>query len=97
MQNEIGEPTGMRVRTEAGAEETLEFAAFVAAIECGDIGPDDEVCSQIVTQGRWVRVGEMRLFREIRAGAARAGAARERAAWERAAWEGVWPPAPEVR
>jgi len=39
-----------------------------------------------------VRVGEMRLFREIRA-----GAARERAAWERAAWEGVWPPAPEVR
>lgn len=84
MRNEIGEPTGMRVRTAAGAEETLEFAVFIAAIERGDIGPEDEVCSQIVTQGRWVRVGEMRLFREIQEGLER----------ERAAGEGVWPPSP---
>lgn len=86
MRNEIGEPTGMRVRAATGAEETLEFAAFVAAIEREDIGPEDEVCSQIVTQGRWVRVGEMRLYREIREGVER----------EQAAQEGVWPPAPGV-
>jgi len=86
MRNEIGEPTGMRVRTAEGAEKTLAFAAFVAAIERGDIGPEDEVCSQIVTQGRWVRVGGMRLFREVREGLER----------ERAAREGVWPPAPQV-
>jgi len=85
MRNEIGEPTGMRVRTAAGAEGTLEFAAFVAAVERGDIGPEDEVCSHIVTQGHWVRVGEMRLYREIRQGTER----------ERAAQEGAWPPAPE--
>ena len=65
MRNEIGEPTGMRVRNETGAEMTLEFAAFVAAIERGDIQPEDEVCSHIVTQDRWVRVGEMRLYRKI--------------------------------
>ena len=86
MRNEIGEPTGMRVRTVVGAEETLEFTAFVTAIEHGDIGPEDEFCSQIVTQGRWVRVGEMRLYREIRQGVER----------ERAAEESVWPPAPEA-
>ena len=86
MQNEIGEPTGMRVRTAAGTEETLEFAAFVAAIERGDVGPEDEVCSQIVTRGLWVSVGEMRLFREIQEGLER----------ERATREGVWPPAPEA-
>lgn len=84
MRNEIGEPTGMRVRRAAGAEVTLEFAAFVAAIESGDVGPEDEVCSHIVTRDRWVRVGEMRLYREIRQNVQR----------ERAAREGVWPPAP---
>ncbi len=71
MRNEIGEPTGMRVRRASGAEMTLEFAAFVAAIERGDIGPEDEVCSHIVTGDRWVRVGEMRLYREIRQNAER--------------------------
>ena len=85
MRNEIGEPTGMRVRREFGAEETLEFAAFVAAIERGDIGANDETCSHIVTWDEWVRVGEMRLYREIRQGVER----------EEAAREGVWPPAPE--
>ena len=65
MRNEIGEPTGMRVRRESGAEETLEFAAFIAAIERGGIRPEDEVCSHIVTQDQWVRVGEMRLYHEI--------------------------------
>lgn len=85
MRNEIGEPTGMRVRRESGAEETLEFAAFIAAIERGDIGAEDEVCSHIVTQDAWVRVGEMRLYREVRQGVERAEAARE----------GVWPPAPQ--
>ena len=85
MRNEIGEPTGMRVRRESGAEETLEFAAFVAAIERGDIGAEDEVCSHIVTRDVWVRVREMRLYREIRQGVERAEAARE----------GVWPPAPQ--
>jgi len=84
MRNEIGEPTGMRVRRTMGAEMTLEFAAFVAAIERGDIGPEDEVCSHIVTQGQWVRVGEMRLYREIMQGVER----------ERAALKGIWPPAP---
>ncbi len=84
MRNEIGEPTGMRVRPARGAEVTLEFAAFVAAIERGDIGPEDEVCSHIVTRGQWVRVGDMRLYREIR----------QRVEREREALEGVWPPAP---
>lgn len=84
MRNEIGEPTGMRVRRAMGAEMTLEFAAFVAAIERGDISAEDEVCSHIVTRGQWVRVGEMRLYREIMRGAER----------ERAAREGVWPFAP---
>lgn len=84
MRNEIGEPTGMRVRTADAAEATLAFAVFVAAVERGDIGPEDEVCSHIVTQGRWVRVGEMRLYREIRRGVER----------EQAAREGAWPPAP---
>lgn len=84
MRNEIGEPTGMRVRRATGPEETLEFAAFVAAIERGDVGAEDEVCSHIVTQDRWVRVGGMRLYGEIRQGVER----------ERAAREGVWPPAP---
>ena len=83
MRNEIGEPTGMRVRRESGAEETLEFAAFVAAIERGHIGPEDEVCSHIVTRDRWVRVGDMRLYREI-----------VRNEGGEAAAERVWPPAP---
>ncbi len=87
MRNEIGEPTGMRVRRESGAEETLEFAAFVAAIERGDIGADEEVCSHIVTRDAWVRVGEMRLYREIM----RDGGGPEREAEE----ERVWPPAPQ--
>ena len=55
----------MHIRTEAGTEETMEFTAFVAAIECGDIRPEDEVRSHIVTQDLWVRVGEMRLYGEI--------------------------------
>ena len=55
----------MHIRTEAGIEETMEFTAFVAAIECGDIRPEDEVRSHIVTQDLWVRVGEMRLYEEI--------------------------------
>ena len=66
MRNEIGEPTGMHIRTEAGVEETMEFTAFVAAIERGDIRPEAEVRSHIVTQDRWVRVREMRMYREIR-------------------------------
>jgi hypothetical protein len=82
MRSEIGEPTGMRVRRAMGAEMTMEFSAFVAAIERGDIGPEDEVCSHIVTQGQWVWVGEMRLYWEIRQGV------------ERAASKGMWPPAP---
>lgn len=86
MRHEIGEPTGMRVRKATGAEETLEFAAFVAAIERGDVGPEDEVCSHIVTQDRWVQIGEMRLYREIRQGVARANAAQD----------GVWLPAPQA-
>jgi len=86
MRNEIGEPTGMRVRTEAGTEETMEFTAFVAAIERGDIRPEDEVRSHIVTQDLWLRVGEMRLYREIRQSVER----------EAAAWDGVWPPAPQI-
>lgn len=86
MRNEIGEPTGMRVRRGTGAEETLEFAAFVAAIERGDIGPEDEVCSHIVTLDRWVQVGNMRLYREIRQGVERVNAAQD----------GVWPPAPQT-
>ena len=85
MRNEIGEPTGMRVRYRTGAEETLEFAAFVAAIERGVIGADDEVCSHIVTRDTWVNVGDMRLYREIRQNVERAEEARE----------GVWPPAPQ--
>ena len=55
----------MHIRTEAGIEETMEFTAFVAAIECGGIRPEDEVRSHIVTQDLWVRVGEMRLYEEI--------------------------------
>lgn len=86
MRSEISEPTGMRVRGENGAEATMEFAAFVAAIEEGTIRPGDEVCSHIVTQDRWVRVGEMRLYREIMQGVER----------ERQAQEGVWPPAPQT-
>jgi len=86
MRNEIGEPTGMRVRRATGAEMTMEFSVFAAAIERGDIGSEDEVCSHIVTRDRWVRVGEMRLYREIRQGAER----------EKAAREGVWPPAPQA-
>ena len=87
MRNEIGEPTGMRVRRASGAEETLEFAAFVAAIERGDIGPEDEVCSHIVTRDKWVRVGDMRLYREIvRSEGGEEGEAEE---------ERVWPPAPQ--
>lgn len=68
MRNEIGEPTGMWVRTEARAEEVIEFTAFVTAIERGDIGAGDEVRSRIVTRDRWVRVGDMRLYREIMRG-----------------------------
>lgn len=85
MRNEIGEPTGMRVHRANAAEQTLEFSAFVAAIERGDVGPEDEVCSHIVTGNRWVRVGEMRLYREIMRGIERA---REMQA-------GVWSPAPQ--
>ena len=66
MRNEIGEPTGMHLRRASGEETAFDFVDFVAAIERGDIKAEDEVCSHIVTQDRWVRVGEMRLYREIR-------------------------------
>ena len=78
------EPTGMRVRDTQGREVILTFPEFADAVAQGVILPDDHVCSHIVTRDLWVRVGDMRLYREIMQNVARQTKARE----------GVWPPAP---
>ena len=74
----------MQVWDTDGVQTALDFAAFVAGIERGEIGPEYEVSSHIVTGGRRVRVGDMRLYTEI-------VQSRERA---REAQAGVWPPPP---
>ena len=88
MRLSMEEPTGMRVRDEAGREVTLTFAVFADAVERGLIGPDDHVRSHIVTADQWVRVGDLRLYRVLMEGG------RARRASEREALEAVWPPPP---
>ncbi len=56
------EPTGLWVRGQDGETVPFTFPAFVAAIEAKAIVPDDQVWSRIVTEGQWVRAGDMRLF-----------------------------------
>lgn len=60
-------PTGMRVRSKDGAERMLGFPEFVKAVRAGEVDPDDQVLSWIVTRNRWMRVGSMRLYDVVRA------------------------------
>ena len=76
----------MWVRGADGEAAALTFPSFVAAVEDGAVLPDDRVWSRIVTDGRWVRAGDMRLFQMLAAERQVAQALNAQ----------VWPPPPRA-
>lgn len=58
-------PTGVWVCGPDGDMVRLTFPGFIAAIEEGALHPDDRVWSHIVTDGRWVRARDMRLYQRL--------------------------------
>lgn len=65
MRFSMQEPTGIWVHGADGETVLLSFPAFVAAIEDGAVLADDAIWSHIVTDGKWIRAGDMRLFQML--------------------------------
>ena len=59
---------GLTVVTVRGDVSVLEFNEFLGRIASGQIGPDDVVISQVMTDGIHRRVGDLKLYAQVISG-----------------------------
>jgi hypothetical protein len=59
---------GIVVQTARGEVTVLEFNEFLGRIASGQVGPDDIIVSQVMTDGVRRRVGDLRLYAQVRSG-----------------------------
>lgn len=59
---------GIIVQTVRGDVTVLEFNEFLGRMASGQIGPDDVIVSQVMTDGARRRVGDLRLYTQVRSG-----------------------------
>lgn len=59
---------GIIVQTVRGDVTVLEFNEFLGRIASGQIGPDDTIVSQVMTDGVRQRVGDLKLYVQVTSG-----------------------------